>query len=163
MKYCPYCGTVLVDGAVSFCSECGKALPVSGETKEKQEKTTPSGQRREPEPRQEERHGKKSRRRESGKPHAAEKKTEKEMDVPEEKKTGQPEPLPHSRQQPEPPAATDSTEPGDDYDGYYDDVLPEDEGRFSEGIDRGLVKKIILIIGVVLLVVGACVLMMYLL
>ena len=153
MKYCPYCGTVLVDGAVSFCSECGKALPVSGETKEKQEKTTPSGQRREPEPRQEERHGKKSRRRESGKPHAAEKKTNKETDVPEEKKSRQPEPL----------AATDTTEPEDDYDGYYDDVLPADEGRFSEGIDRGLVKKIILIIGVVLLVVGACVLMMYLL
>ena len=163
MKYCPYCGTVLVDGAVSFCSECGKALPVSGGTKEKQEKTDSSRQRREPEPRQEERHGKKSRRREGGKPHPTEKGTEKETDASEDKKTRQPEPLPFPKQQPEPPAATDSTEPEDDYDGYYDDVLPADEGRFSEGIDRGLVKKIVLIIGVVLLVVGACVLMMYLL
>lgn len=163
MKYCPYCGTVLVDGAVSFCSECGKALPVSGETKGELEKTVPSGQRREPEPRQEERHGKKSRRRECGKPYPAEKKTEKEMDVPEEKKTRPPEPVPRPRLQPELSAATDSTWQEDDYDGYYDDILPADEGRFSEGIDRGLVKKIILIIGVVFLVVGACVLMMYLL
>ncbi len=27
MKYCPYCGTSLPGSAISFCSECGKALP----------------------------------------------------------------------------------------------------------------------------------------
>lgn len=27
MKYCPYCGAGLLDGAASFCTECGKALP----------------------------------------------------------------------------------------------------------------------------------------
>ena len=27
MKYCPYCGADIPDGAVSFCAECGKALP----------------------------------------------------------------------------------------------------------------------------------------
>ena len=27
MKYCPYCGAELVDGAASFCAECGKSLP----------------------------------------------------------------------------------------------------------------------------------------
>ena len=26
MKYCPYCGAELIPGALSFCSECGKAL-----------------------------------------------------------------------------------------------------------------------------------------
>lgn len=26
MKYCPYCGTELVNGAASFCTECGKNL-----------------------------------------------------------------------------------------------------------------------------------------
>lgn len=31
MKYCPYCGTVLVDSAVSFCMECGKKLPIKDE------------------------------------------------------------------------------------------------------------------------------------
>ena len=38
MKYCPYCGADIPDGAVSFCAECGKALPVK---KEKPEKSTP--------------------------------------------------------------------------------------------------------------------------
>ena len=36
MKYCPYCGADIVDGAVSFCSECGKELPVKKQ-KENQE------------------------------------------------------------------------------------------------------------------------------
>lgn len=162
MKYCPYCGTVLVDGAVSFCSECGKALSVSRETKEKPEKTGSSGQRKKLEPQQEERHGKGSRRKQNGKIHPVEKGTEKETDAPKEKKIRQPEPAPRPKQQPVSPAVTSSTLE-DDYDGYYDDILPADEGRFNEGIDRGLVKKIVLIIGMVLLIVGACVMMMYLL
>ncbi len=49
----------------------------------------------------------------------------------------------------------------DDYDGYYDDVLPADEGRFSEGMDKNLIKKVIVIIGAVLLIVSLCVGMMY--
>ena len=32
MKYCPYCGAVLPDGAPSFCPECGEPLP-DGELK----------------------------------------------------------------------------------------------------------------------------------
>lgn len=36
MKYCPYCGTEFTDGAVSFCSECGKSLKMDdGTPKEK--------------------------------------------------------------------------------------------------------------------------------
>lgn len=27
MKYCPYCGADLPDGAISFCAEGGKTLP----------------------------------------------------------------------------------------------------------------------------------------
>ena len=38
MKYCPYCGADIPDGAVSFCAECGKALPAK---KEKAEKLMP--------------------------------------------------------------------------------------------------------------------------
>lgn len=38
MKYCPYCGADIPDGAVSFCAECGKVLPAK---KEKAEKSTP--------------------------------------------------------------------------------------------------------------------------
>lgn len=29
MKYCPYCGADLPDGAASFCMECGKSLPIA--------------------------------------------------------------------------------------------------------------------------------------
>ena len=28
MKYCPYCGAEITNGAVSFCSECGGNLSV---------------------------------------------------------------------------------------------------------------------------------------
>lgn len=35
MKYCPYCGAALPDGAVSFCPECGENLPVMTEEREK--------------------------------------------------------------------------------------------------------------------------------
>lgn len=38
MKYCPYCGADIPDGAVSFCAECGKVLPAK---KEKTERSTP--------------------------------------------------------------------------------------------------------------------------
>lgn len=27
MKYCPFCGAELLPGALSFCPECGEALP----------------------------------------------------------------------------------------------------------------------------------------
>lgn len=49
----------------------------------------------------------------------------------------------------------------EDYDGYYDDVLPVDAGRQREGIDPSIIKKIaILIIGLVV-VIGICIVLMY--
>lgn len=161
MKYCPYCGTVLVDGAVSFCAECGKKLPVSVKKEEIQETSNQSDQQKGSNPKQKEQYEKKRRRRQNR--NLLSEKKLKEKDVLKEKKIRQPEPRQRPEQQPEPPVVMDSTEQEDDYDGYYDDVLPADEGHFSEGIDRGLVKKIILLIGMVLLVVSACVLIMYLL
>ena len=50
----------------------------------------------------------------------------------------------------------------DDYDGYYDDVRPFDEGGGREEIDKTLVKKIILVVACVLLIAGVCVALMYL-
>ena len=44
MKYCPYCGADLIEGAVSFCAECGKELPpAKAEAKQSQsgKKKTP--------------------------------------------------------------------------------------------------------------------------
>ncbi len=59
--------------------------------------------------------------------------------------------------------ATKGSTQDEGYDGYYDDILPSDDGGSREGIDKGLVKKIVLLLGIVLLVIGVCVAMMYLL
>lgn len=158
MKYCPYCGTVLVDGAFSFCAECGKALPVSEKKEETSEKSNQSEQQGKSKPQQE----KKSRRTQKRKLLHGETVKEREEDKLDEQQIKLLEPPQTPKQQSESPTVTSSI-PEDDYDGYYDDILPADEGRFSEGIDRGLVKKVVLIIGMVLLIVGACVMMMYLL
>lgn len=40
MKYCPYCGAALPDGAVSFCPECGENLPNMTEEREKKHEQT---------------------------------------------------------------------------------------------------------------------------
>ena len=51
----------------------------------------------------------------------------------------------------------------DGYDGYYDDVRPIDEGKFRQGIDKEMLKRVIgLLIGV-LITICACVAIMYLL
>ncbi len=53
---------------------------------------------------------------------------------------------------------------GDDgYDGYYNDIRPIDEGREREGLDKELIKKIAIIIGVLFVVIAACVALMYVL
>lgn len=51
----------------------------------------------------------------------------------------------------------------DGYDGYYDDIRPIDEGREREGVDKELIKKIAVIIGVLFFVIAACVALMYVL
>ena len=51
----------------------------------------------------------------------------------------------------------------DGYDGYYDDVLPVDEGKFRQGIDKEMLKRIIGLLVGVLITIFACVAIMYLL
>lgn len=51
----------------------------------------------------------------------------------------------------------------DGYDGYYDDIRPVDEGHEHEGVDKDLIKKIAIIIGVLFVVIIACVALMYIL
>ena len=51
----------------------------------------------------------------------------------------------------------------DNYDGYYDDVRPLDEGGGREEIDKDIIRKILLLVAGVLLIAGACVALMYLL
>lgn len=49
------------------------------------------------------------------------------------------------------------------YDGYYDDVLPPDADQIEEGVDKGLIKDIILLCIAVVLIIGLCVAMLYVL
>lgn len=51
----------------------------------------------------------------------------------------------------------------DGYDGYYDDVLPPDVDRIEEGVDKRLIKDIILLCIAVVLIIGLCVAMLYVL
>jgi ribosomal protein L40E len=51
----------------------------------------------------------------------------------------------------------------DGYDGYYDDVLPPDADRIEEGVDKGLIKDIILLCVAVVLIIVLCVAMLYVL
>ena len=114
MKYCPYCDADIPDGAVSFCAECGKALPVK---KEKPEKSTPV---------------KKS--------SAGKKKKHKSSTVTD---------------------AELRKAYNDDYDGYYEDLLPVDHGRERFETDPAPVKKIIVLAVGVLVVIGLCVLILH--
>ena len=119
MKYCPYCGAVLIEEAVSFCAECGKQLPAGKAQKEKPK------------------------------------------DKPEIKKASK-------KKKKKPTKRTESsieveTVVDDGYDGYYDDIRPIDEGHEREGVDKELIKKIAIIIGVLFVVIAACVALMYVL
>ena len=49
----------------------------------------------------------------------------------------------------------------DGYDGYYEDVIPVDNGGTRQGVDVTLVKKVSALVAGVLFVVGACVSIMY--
>ena len=51
----------------------------------------------------------------------------------------------------------------DGYDGYYDDVLPPDTDRVKEGLDKELVKKIVVLSVGVIFIISMCVVMLYIL
>ena len=50
----------------------------------------------------------------------------------------------------------------DGYDGYYDDVLPNDEGEIRQGLDQQMIKRIAGLIAGVLIAICACIALMYL-
>lgn len=51
----------------------------------------------------------------------------------------------------------------DCYDGYYDDVIPDDHGNIRTTVDKQLIKKIAVLGISVILIIGACVAIMYIL
>lgn len=162
MNYCPYCGTALVDGAVYFCMECGKKLPdeergmsqTNGHDEVAQGEV---GLGMEFPKENTDRNPSQKASQKQNITRAKEqpvKKKRKPLNLPEEEK--QSTELANESQ-------LSVTNPKDDYDGYYDDILPDDEGRFNESMDKNLIKKVIVIIVVVLLIVTLCVGIMYVL
>jgi len=51
----------------------------------------------------------------------------------------------------------------DEYDGYYDDVKPEDANELRKSMDRQLVGKVILLISVTVVIISACIIALLLL
>ena len=135
MKFCPYCGADLLKEDAAFCAECGKKLSVAEEA---------------PSPAHE-----------ADSQHDA-KPSKQKMSKKGSQKRRQPKPKKEKVQKPSLPEI--EGEPVEDgYDGYYDDILPPDLDREKEGPDKELIKKIITLTVAVILIIGLCVVMMYVL
>lgn len=115
MKFCPYCGADLIDGAISFCTECGKSLKNADKPVKKDNKKKRSKQ-----------------------------KMPKENGLNEDAQSVQ------------------DTNPNKGYDGYYDDILPDDEKIEQQGLDKTVIKNLIIIAVGVIIAISACVAAMYL-
>ena len=67
----------------------------------------------------------------------------------------------------EPDAELFSEEPtesvSDNYDGYYDDVTPKDSVMLHQGLDKTMVKKLVILIGCVIIAITLCVVALVLL
>lgn len=135
MKYCSYCGAELTNEDAAFCSACGKQLSASAKETPQENPSVEQVVAQLPaqeEPRKEKKKVKKSKEKKKRR-----KKTE--------------EPIPEIE-----------GEPVDDgYDGYYNDVLPPDLDRVKEGVDKELVKRIAILAGAAIFIIGLCVGMMY--
>ena len=61
------------------------------------------------------------------------------------------------------PKKAEKSEPpiDDGYDGYYDDRHPIDEGHRRDGLDKSIIKKVAALILCLLVVIGACVAILY--
>lgn len=141
MRYCPFCGAELPGLEISFCAECGKQLPVGNAPQtESEDRTTPvenplNSKKKSAPVRPKREQKKKSRPSIEGAP------TEKLSS-----RSGEGQPL--------------DPQPEDDYDGYYDDIVPADAGAVRPGMDREMIKKIILLVAGALLLIGLCVVLM---
>ena len=74
-----------------------------------------------------------------------------------------PEPEKKKRAKAQKPVKVEAEPVDDGYDGYYNDVEPPDTDRVREGLDKELIKKIVLLGVGVLLIISLCVVMMYVL
>ena len=141
MRYCPFCGAELPGLEVSFCAECGKQLPPGVQP---QTETAASPAAADP-----------LRKRKKKPAPVRPKREPKKKSRPSIE--GAPTERLSSQSGEEKPAAPD---PDADYDGYYDDIVPADAGAVRPGMDREMIKKIILLVAGALLLIGLCVVLM---
>ena len=145
MKYCPFCGADLLSPEVSFCAECGKALPVGSSRQTETETALERPSRKDTRPR------------ETRKKAAPARPRRKPRKNPGSSIEGAPTEKLSSRSGED--AAPEGALP-DDYDGYYDDVAPLDTDGVRPGLDREMIKKIVLLVAGALLTIALCVVLM---
>ncbi len=135
MKYCPFCGADLQDGAVSFCPECGNSLQgrEDAAVRMPEKKDVPDKSE--------------NKKKKAKAPKQAKKKKEKRKKNPKTKDI--------------PEVMGEAVDDG--YDGYYNDVLPPDIDRVKDGLDMELVKKVIALCVGVSFIISMCVALLYVL
>ena len=83
------------------------------------------------------------------------------------KKPTKKEKKPKCKKKRKPDAELFSEEPtesvSDNYDGYYDDVTPKDSVMLHQGLDKTMVKKLVSLIGCVIIAIALCVVALVLL
>lgn len=148
MKYCPYCGATLLGGAASFCAECGKEIPSNPQTDIPPTKTDTGATLPGLDDNWEKTAPQASNREQ------AKKQKKKKPDKRKKKGT-----LAHK------PAGSETDIPTQDdgYDGYYDDVRPVDNTHEGEGLDPELIKRICMVAGGAVLIIGMAIAFMLLL
>jgi len=146
MKYCPFCGAVLlVDSAASFCIECGNMVKGPHTTDEiKSEAARPTVPRNSPSRSGNDPEGRILNLIKNSKPPSKKAKRKKSM-----KKR------PYIAERPTMPNPYD-----EGYDGYYDDIMPADNGHTRDKLDPELIKRAAVIAaGAVILIIFSVILM----
>ncbi len=147
MKYCPYCGATLLGGAVSFCAECGKPIPGVSQAQPVEQSLEEAAIPKQDSPESQTQAAKAPVKAKPKKQPRKERSSKKEK-----------------RRKERPPVAETEPDPQDEgYDGYYNDVRPVDNGHERERMDPELIKRIALVGGGAVLIIGLAIVMMLLL
>lgn len=169
MKFCAYCGTEMLSEEAAFCMGCGRKLP-QGNERTKKKRSGVKG-RKEEEADRKEKTGRTRRNNAITRPERTEYadsrsehyETDDVMEMYGKDQTTYDESMYHEETEHYAPPTLKRRRLVDDYDGYYDDVVPYDKGRVREDNILEMVKKVFVIIIAALLIVAVCVVMMYVL
>lgn len=138
MRTCPKCSAIIKHNRASRCPECGYLLPRERKTvgnheiRNSREAAAPVKAAKKP------KSGRRSKEKEPRQPKAARKSDRIRITPDMERSNGD-----------------------DSYDGYYDDVLPADDGEYRQGLDRKTAMNIVYLLIGVAVVVGICIAMLY--